>query len=484
MTETTVEKRARARQRLRPLTESERAAVRKYPVKTDEVLRDFVKLWRGGKAFYVTGVVSAPYDGCFHEPNIWLVTPPGCSEHASLNAGWKPRYARAKERLAALAEVNTRAAEIYQEKSRLEEKVRPHVERCGRDWQLISAQLPAGATIEEQQIVMDQVRWALGRIKDLEAEGAQLETDIVAINERFPAKPELPPAVVFPLYASGQGAAVDVLWSLEDCLEWLHSGELPRVISGETEEDGSTKYRDSRLVQGSFWGGFDSFTVAPMGPISELPPSEHYWGAAIRIAYERWGLELSWKCVECEREIVGTDEDDSSPHWTGYRGNGGIGVFMEGGLCADCFQRGCCKACEGAGEADHELWDPAVFHHGLDICEWHAAALAKLLCVSSAEYERLEKLGDAVEPVVLCLKWVQESPEQELIAGVERALRLVLEDKDGGQIPVQVADEDGLDTFVNRNDLADLLDPKWGDGIYLLAEHVASRMEPETEEDE
>ena len=42
---------------------------------TQELLDEVTEMWSVGKPFYLTGVVSAPYSGCFHEPQIWLVVP-------------------------------------------------------------------------------------------------------------------------------------------------------------------------------------------------------------------------------------------------------------------------------------------------------------------------------------------------------------------------------------------------------------------------
>lgn len=46
----------------------------------EEVLAELRTLWKKRKAFLMQMEVGALYDGCFYEPNLFLVTPPGSPE--------------------------------------------------------------------------------------------------------------------------------------------------------------------------------------------------------------------------------------------------------------------------------------------------------------------------------------------------------------------------------------------------------------------
>lgn len=347
-----------------------------------EGLKLLRKLWQLGKAFFITGVVEAPYAGCFSEPNIWLVTPSGCDEHDDLNASqWKPRYADPHGRTKALAEKNELVGEVWRMKWRIERELQPHIEKFGPDWSGIKVDNAGGTKtleemateFEELTLLRDMLRFIEEVEPELQAHDVTLQAEIDA---RFPRLPDDPDAVVWPLYASGQGVAVDVIRNFSELCEWLVNGELPT-------DDG--RQRRSRWERGfASSGSFDSFAVHPWEPISGFSPAEHYWASAVRMAEDKYSLALPWCCEKCGKEQEGVGES-GAPHFTGYRGNGGIGVFMEGALCDDCFQAGICPVCEQHGGDDHEKYSPEVAEHGLTLCEWHAEELTKACLVGTEE---------------------------------------------------------------------------------------------------
>jgi hypothetical protein len=68
---------------------------------------------------------------------------------------------------------------------------------------------------------------------------------------------------------------------------------------------------------------------------------------------ELYGRDVMyWECDEC-----GNKQHDSEMFHSGYHGNGGIGVTMDGQLCMDCYSSGSCGQCGeyyGSSELDNE----------------------------------------------------------------------------------------------------------------------------------
>lgn len=249
-----------------------------------ELLDEAVALWKKGEPFFLTGVVVAPYDGCFHEPQIWLVEP-NCEE--------------------------------------------------------------------------------------------PLET-------------------VKPLYASGQGLGVDLVWCLGDLLTWLAEQSLSPVLGQDDRV--SPRCAKHRIL--SPHGRFDSFEVHDGDTLlSDLPPSEHYWAHAATVASRKWDIDLKWQCEKCE-QIVAGGEYECEPVFTGYRGNGGIGVLMEGVLCRDCAELGMCEACRDQ-YSYHEAYDPDVAEYG-----WH-------LCVDHTEtvFEGMLEFAGDDEPDLPNIVWLQRAEQ-------------------------------------------------------------------------
>jgi hypothetical protein len=280
-----------------------------------ELLDKLLELWKKGERFFLTGVVSAPYDGCFHEPNIWLVEP-DCDE----------------------------------------------------------------------------------------------KTEIVK-----------------PLYASGQGLGVDTVWCLGDLLEWVAEQNLLPLWG----KDDRVSPRCSQHRMLSPHGRFDSFEAHPGDTFAnDLPPTSHYWAHAVKTADSTWGIELEWKCPECE-EIIKGGTYECEPLHTGYRGNGGVGVFMEDAMCYECVQKGFCQVCREQGYDSYEGYDRDIAENGWDLCEDHADALFKD-CVETDE-------EDVDLPETVFLGYVDEDDDEVAL----------FDEYDGGEpLPIKVqVDLDSLEAI-------------------------------------
>ena len=273
-----------------------------------ELLDEAAALWKKGEPFYLTGVVVAPYDGCFHEPQIWLVEP-DCDD--------------------------------------------------------------------------------------------KMET-------------------VKPLYASGHGIGVDIVWNFADLVTWLSDQDLRAVLM----QDDRVSPRCSRHHMLSPSGRFDSFEVHEGTELlNDLGPHEHYWAHAASKASGEWGFDAKWKCEKCDQVIVG-GEYECMPVFTGYRGNGGIGVFMEGAICQECADQGMCDICREHCDYQ-EAYDPDVAEHGWNLCEDHTET-------SFQDY--ITGTEDISLPITVWLK-----------RGADDVVRIVdIVDEKETPLPVTLVDVDGL----------------------------------------
>jgi hypothetical protein len=251
--------------------------------------------------------------------------------------------------------------------------------------------------VERQESIEEAKKlWAAGKMFYIQAtvsspyDGCMFEPNIFLVIPPEHEDYDEDTDAVLPLYASGQGLGVDYLRTLDDICTWIEQGSLDDAYEMHSDHNSRTDG-----PHGKIWGGFDSFVVLNASlPINELPANEHYWVAALKIAQEEWEQQLQWHCDMCNN-VYEYDEYECVPHRTGYKGNGGIGVFMEGGICDECFREGVCVACDYSGMADHEMYDPQVVANSLHLCEWHTAKLFDG-CVTAAEDLALE-FPDVVE---------------------------------------------------------------------------------------
>lgn len=240
--------------------------------------------------------------------------------------------------------------------------------------------------------------------------------------------------LVLPLYASGQGLGTDIIQNFGELCQWI----VEESLMGIYAKDDRVSPRCSQHHMLSPHGKFDSFDVKPATTIvNDLNPAEHYWAHAVRVADDQWGIELKWRCEKCEQVITG-GQYECEPVFTGYRGNGGVGVFMEGAICQECADQGMCQICrEHVGHS--EGYDPDVAEHGWHICEWHVEDCFK------GTVKATEEDIDLPETVMLRK---HGSRDQHHLPGFEPKTpadgRLVFVDEKDLILPVVVTDRDKL----------------------------------------
>lgn len=59
-------------------------------------------------------------------------------------------------------------------------------------------------------------------------------------------------------------------------------------------------------------------------------------------ALEKAGYDVFWKCSRCNKVQAGTD---TFVEFSGYRGDGGIGIIHQGPVCDECHDKGACTKC-------------------------------------------------------------------------------------------------------------------------------------------
>ena len=83
------------------------------------------------------------------------------------------------------------------------------------------------------------------------------------------------------------------------------------------------------------------------------------------------GIETGFTCSECGRFVYNPELIE----FTGYTGNGGVGVFLTGAVCSDCWYTGTCQRC-GEYQGEDELIslpediDNSLFHGDSYVCEY------------------------------------------------------------------------------------------------------------------
>jgi hypothetical protein len=102
---------------------------------------------------------------------------------------------------------------------------------------------------------------------------------------------------------------------------------------------------------------------------------------------EEAGINIAWRCTDCER--IFRDMDSFSHEFTGYRGDGGIGVIMEGPLCHECECLSRCTDCQ-------ERSDPGTMFMGicadcLNARRWDNEAIDEEMAELEEVIEKSEK---------------------------------------------------------------------------------------------
>lgn len=413
-------------------------------------INELDRLWALGEPFFVTASVIAPYDGCFHEPNIWLITPIGCEMYEQLMGQIPSRYPAMRESL-----------------EHKFDQLQGHAERLvGKlDWMWDEARGDCTWKAKERCATCEQVSEVYDELQRTEAERDELEALLGDVRKGL-GPMDQPPLICWPLYASGQGRAMDCVHSLEELKEVMVSETCEKLARRPRWPEGLL---GTRLGSEKTYGPIRHFEVAAMGPINEVTGvGERYWMKALEVAYELWGLELSWKCQKCGHSYSGC-EYKAEPTPTGYHGDGGIGVHWTGVMCPQCIEEGMCEMCRERGCMAAEAYDDDVAKHGWSLCAECTEHLLKgLVC---GNVQEVHPNADTVH-----LSW-QDDSEQLSFAEVERdkKLNLVIDIKGQAHVlgAIRLNTHEILARAEKSYELEDRLDPEHGCGLWLSWEKVA-----------
>lgn len=207
---------------------------------------------------------------------------------------------------------------------------------------------------------------------------------------------------VFPLYASGQGVAMDSVHSLAELLSVCEQSEIRQLSAKSVLQPSSYTYGKISLID-----------VAPLGPINTaLPVGERYWMHALHVAEEQWGVQLKWKCEKCDKTYE-YDSYEGRPEATGYHGDGGIGIHLTGVMCDSCLQDGACMHCRDNSGDPMEYYDLDIVENGWHLCAYCTEGLLSTCGIS----------GDVDLPKTIELK-LWKDPAQLFLPGIEAEARL------------------------------------------------------------
>jgi hypothetical protein len=354
------------------------------------------ELWNKGEPFLMQMEVSAPYDGCWVEPNLFLVTPPGSSLHDTLMANIPSRYGPVRERTAEANEkARGKACSAQYEFDRLFRDARgPRF-----SWQ-------DKPTAEEAALAFDAMH-----IREMKAEEVYDRFALAVLEDLTPM--EQPPLYVWPLYASGQGRAMDCVHSLEELVHVCSSESVYELANRSTWPDGLAGSQFATGIKAH--GRITLVAVSAMGPVNtSLPAGERYWMAALSAADRHWGVSLQWECAGCG-SIIEYDEYEGRPEPTGYSGDGGIGVHYHDVLCSDCLLKGACDCCRESSGDPMEYYSRDIAEYGWSLCEYCTERLLED-CDLAGEVDDL--------PSTVELQWWKDEQQTEL-PGMEAPSKLV-----------------------------------------------------------
>jgi len=415
---------------------------------TEEVLDELKEFYNAGKPFFMQMEPHSPYDGCWYEPNIFLVTPIGCEMQEELMLDIPPRYSAKREALAKRAQEAQSAAysathdyDILFEKSR-------------GDWYIGDIE----ATAEEVSEAFDVMQ-----INNQHADEAEAEPEAVCKTDPTPiSQPQL---IVWPLYASGQGVAMNAVHSLGELIEVCEEESVSALAQRDTWPHG---LRGDRLDCDKTWGRISLVAVADATePLNTaLPAGERYWMHALQVAEEQWSQNFTWKCEGCDT-VIEYDECEGRPEPTGYHGDGGIGVHYTGVLCDQCLQDGACQHCETASGDPMQYYDPAIKEHGWCLCEWCTQKLLESIELTGPEGIEL--------PETVCITWHGDKNQLSL-PDIRPGKKLVALDKDDK--PIEGVQFNSIKLMEVAADMdLECFDRNYGHGIWLGGSYVEDAME-------
>lgn len=410
---------------------------------TAELVAELRQLWKKRRPFLMQMEVGSPYDGCFYEPNLFLVTPPGSEMQKELQSNipsrWSPRREKAFETVQRLRQ---NVWESHYNYDVAFEQMR------GNHWR---GWPKGGLGFYDTK----GAEFVAGCFEDMEVHeqlllDAEAEFDDAA--REAPEPLEQPKCYVWPLYASGQGAAMDCIHGLRELIQVFEEESVYELANRPVWPEG---LHGSRFATGTpSYGRITPVAVAPLGAINEvLPAAERYWMHALHVASEQWGVALKWKCEGCGSEIE-YDEYEGRPEATGYSGDGGIGVHLHGVLCDQCLLEGACDHCRDQDGDPMNYYDLEVKEHGWNLCAW---CTKKLL-------ESCGLAGEVSLPETIELRWWKD-PAQLDLPGVEVPPKLCFMIKDK---PIEGLTFDAEALVAKADDMhLEHLHPEYGHGLAL-----------------
>lgn len=325
--------------------------------------------WKEGKPFYMTLTVSAPYDGCFYEPNIFLVTPVGCALQKELMGTISRRYSPRKEALA-------KNLELARSKHSAVSNAFSYAKRILSGEEPWASETRQAKAVEEIPRLVEEVASASSALKEAEAEYEAVKAE--------PAM-EQPELCVWPLYASGQGMGLDAIHSLRDLIDLIEAENAEELGRRPSWPDGLQGSRFASTSGFKSWGRVRNVSFGDFGPINENSyAAERYWMQALRVANEIYDLELEWKCESCGECITYRHEDpEVEPYPTGSHGDGGVGVHYTDVMCYSCLEAGSCEVCKNDGSEN--CYSEKISEHGWHLCEFCTEQFAKAITFEKGE---------------------------------------------------------------------------------------------------
>jgi len=424
---------------------------RRRDVEYEEALASLRALWKKRAPFLMQMEVGAPYDGCFREPNIFLVTPPGSAMQRELMGDVPARYGSVRE--LALQRLEAARVALAHATSGYDWAFRKAGGNREYDWLYRSPMFAENRA--EALASLPALFDTMSQCQDV-ADAAQAMYDAAVLND--PSAMEQPPLYVWPLYASGQGVAMDCVHSLRELVSVCEDESCYALATRDTWPDGLLGSRF--LDNGKAYGRITLVDAQPMGPLNlALPAGERYWMHALRVASKQWGQDLTWKCEGCD-SVIEYDEYEGRPEATGYHGDGGIGVHYTGVLCDQCLDEGACAHCRDSSGDPMSYYDPKIKEYGWNLCE---SCTESLLEGCHLVYKETDTDLDLDRTVLL--QWWKD-PKQCVLPGIKLPPMLRFTDTAGVPIKSLSFNLEVLAAAASEMRL-EHLDPGWGHGLAL-----------------
>lgn len=118
-----------------------------------------------------------------------------------------------------------------------------------------------------------------------------------------------------------------------DTLEEFNAKRLPEVLGSHVTDS------NCRVVQNN---NDIVFRITRAGLLEfQQNIRDDYFMHTLK-ALEKAGYDVFWKCSRCNRVQAGTD---TFVEFSGYKGDGGIGIIHQGPVCDECHDKGVCTMC-------------------------------------------------------------------------------------------------------------------------------------------